>query len=119
MTDAERIADGMKARGFQLEGTGGGCEAFIRYSVQGGEVWNPERGEMGAGDTIASVWVTRECDPSVPDDMDEAVDVGYYAGEYADEFVMMMRFPSVREFFAATQMQADTLAYQAEKYGEG
>ncbi len=105
MTDAERIADGMKARGFVLEGTGGGCDAYVRYTEEGGQ--------------FGSVWVTRECDPSVPDDMYEAVDVGYYVGDEDATSVMMMRFPSVWAFFAATQIQADTLAYQAGKYGEG
>lgn len=102
--DYERIVKGMKARGFQLEGTGGGCDAFIRYEEQDGV-------------TIASVWVTAHCDPSAPTDMDEAVDVGFYAGAEADTNVMVMRFPSVWAFFAVTQVQAETLAYRAEKYG--
>ena len=102
--DYERIVKGMKARGFQLEGTGGGCDAFVRYEEQDGV-------------TIASVYVTRECDPSVPDDMDEPIDVGYYAGAEADTNVMMMRFPSVWAFFNVTQVQAENLAYRAEKYG--
>lgn len=105
MSDVQRIADGMKARGFIHEGTGGGCEAFISYT------------DDVEGNVIASVYITAECAPSVPVDMDEPVDVGYYVGECADTCVMMMHFPSVWAFFAVTKVQADTLAYRAEKYG--
>lgn len=91
------IRDGMKARGFILEGTGGGCEAFIRYQ------------DDVEGNVIASVMVTRFDDPSVPDEMGESVTVGYYAGECQDECVVLMSFPSVWAFFDATRVHADNI----------
>lgn len=104
MSDVQRIAEAMTARGFILEHTGGGCEAFIKYEEQDGEV-------------IGQVMVTREEDPSVPDEMGEPVDVGYYVGEDCDICVFFMRFPSLAEFLAASQIQADELAFKVAKYG--
>lgn len=103
LVESERIAEAMRARGFVLEGTGGGCEAFIKYEEQGGKV-------------IGQVMVTRECDPSVPDEMGEPVDVGYYVGEEGETCVMIMRFPSLTAFLAASQIQADELAFKVTKY---
>ncbi len=110
MSDVKRIAEAMAARGFIREGTGGGCEAWIRYQMD-----TDAQGVSSVGQ--ASVWVTRFDDPSVPEEMGEAVSVGYYAGEYADECVMMMTFPSLTAFLDATKVQAETLAYRAAKYG--
>lgn len=95
--DAVRTA--LEARGFGYEGTGGGCDAFIRWECEDGKA-------------LASVWVTADMDPSTPETFGEPVVVGYYAGEYADTPVMMMRFPSLQAFLDVTQIQAETLAYR-------
>jgi hypothetical protein len=98
------IIAGMTARGFVLEETGGGCDAFIR---------NGEEGEEG------SVWVTAHCDPSAPTQLDEPIDVGFYIGDsLGGDPILRLYFPSVLAFFEATQSQADNLAYKTEKYGK-
>lgn len=104
LRESARIAEAMTARGFIREGTGGGCEWFINRVEEQGK-------------PVSCVVVTRECDPSVPDEMGEAVDVGYYIGEEGETCVMMMRFPTLSAFLAATQIQVDEMAYKVAKYG--
>lgn len=96
LTDA-MIQDEMHRRGFLFQHTGGNCTAYI---LEGGD-------KMPSGYYATAIYVTQEDSPTAPESLDDIVDVGFYCGEFHDELVMQMRFPTLRQFLEMTFPQRD------------